>query len=209
MGLPKAWLELSGTPLIAHVFHALTPICDDVIVVTNESPALYASYPVRVVPDAMPGGGSLVGIYSGLRAADRPYAVAVACDMPFLSSALLEFLVSLAPGYDVVVPSIVGPAAATPPQARSETHRAQDTAGPAVGAPRAKDQSLHPLHAVYARECLEPMAAALARGDRRMIAFYPDVRVRVVSASELAGYNLLSFWNLNTPDELRAAQALS
>jgi molybdopterin-guanine dinucleotide biosynthesis protein A len=63
---------------------------------------------VQTVPDAFPQGGSLVAIYSGLLAARGDLALVVGCDMPFLSTPLLERIVHLSRGFDVAVPR-VGP----------------------------------------------------------------------------------------------------
>jgi len=60
------------------------------------------------VVDVYPGKAALGGIYSALRAARHPYVLVVACDMPLLNTALLQYLVDLAPTADAVVP-IVNP----------------------------------------------------------------------------------------------------
>src|SRR5690606_7435248 len=64
--------------------------------------------PARLMSDERPGEGSLMGVYSGLAAARYPFALAVACDMPFLQPALLRYLLGLAPGHDVVIPRLGG-----------------------------------------------------------------------------------------------------
>ena len=79
-----------------------------------------------------------------------------------------------------------------------------------VVVPRWQDQ-LQTMHAVYRREpCLKAVDAALTAGRRRMISFYDQVRVREVSADELASAGDLarSFFNVNTPAELHEAEHL-
>lgn len=63
----------------------------------------------------------------------------------------------------------------------------------------------HPLSALYRRTCLAAIEGALARGERRMVSFYPDVRVRRVEEGELRRVEpgLESLVNVNTPEELR------
>ncbi len=61
-----------------------------------------------------------------------------------------------------------------------------------------------PLHAVYRRGCYQPIVQRLERGERRVISFFADVRLRTVSEPEWrvldpAGRSLV---NLNTPDDL-------
>jgi molybdopterin-guanine dinucleotide biosynthesis protein A len=65
------------------------------------------------------------------------------------------------------------------------------------------------MHAVYRKSSLRAMEAALARGGRRIIAFFGEVRVREVSAAEVQAVDpaLRSFTNLNTPEDLERARA--
>lgn len=68
---------------------------------------------------------------------------------------------------------------------------------------------LHPLHALYRRAaCLPAIAAALAKGERRMISFFDAVRVRQLPAAELADLPGAerALMNVNTPEELAAAR---
>jgi molybdopterin-guanine dinucleotide biosynthesis protein A len=51
---------------------------------------------------------TLVGIYTGLMAARNDLALVVGCDMPFLSTPLLERIALLSDGYDVAVPMVRG-----------------------------------------------------------------------------------------------------
>ena len=70
---------------------------------------------------------------------------------------------------------------------------------------------LHPLCAVYRREsCLPAIEQAIARGQRRLIAFHPQVRVRQVDEAELRRIDpdLRALMNVNTPEELEAARRL-
>lgn len=69
---------------------------------------------------------------------------------------------------------------------------------------------LHPLHAVYSGRCTRVIEKRIAAGSLRIIDFFPDVRVRQVTAEELAEADPegRSVWNLNTPDDFRKAEAL-
>jgi molybdopterin-guanine dinucleotide biosynthesis protein A len=67
-----------------------------------------------------------------------------------------------------------------------------------------------PLCALYGPACLEPIRRQLERGDLRMTAFWPAVRVLRLEPAELAdlGDPELLFLNVNTPADLeRAAHA--
>lgn len=65
------------------------------------------------------------------------------------------------------------------------------------------------MHAVYARKrTLQAVEAALESGERRMISFYPQVKVRPVTPEEIAEYDPRgrSFFNVNTPEDLAEAE---
>jgi molybdopterin-guanine dinucleotide biosynthesis protein A len=179
LGADKALLLLDGQPLIARTVQQLSILSDDLIVVTN-TPERYEllGLTARLVTDERPGEGSLMGIYSGLKAARHPYALVVACDMPFLNPPLLRTMLSMAPGYDVVVPRLAG--------------------------------MLEPLHAVYSSDCLPWIARLLAEGRRKVIAFFPYVKVRYVEEREIDRFDPLhlSFVNVNTPQDWEQVQGL-
>lgn len=75
--------------------------------------------------------------------------------------------------------------------------------------PRVGDET-EPLHAVYGKTCLQPMADLMDRGQRRVIHFFDRVRVRYVGPEEIEVFDPehLSFININTPSDLQRAQAL-
>ena len=106
-GQPKAWLEVAGRPIVARVLDVLRALTDDVLLVTN-APDLYAPLGLPMVGDLVPEGGSLGGIYTGLRAARGDAAFTVACDMPFLRAEVARLVTGRAGRADVVVPRIGG-----------------------------------------------------------------------------------------------------
>jgi molybdopterin-guanine dinucleotide biosynthesis protein A len=69
--------------------------------------------------------------------------------------------------------------------------------------PRTKD-GLQPLHAVYSKNCLDPIKTLIEQGKYKIVDFYHLVKVKVVE--ENAFFNLdptgKSFVNVNTPEEL-------
>ena len=104
-GRPKALMELGGRRIIDRVADVVREVADDVLIVTN-TPELYASLDLPMVPDAFPDHGSLGGIYSGLRAAAGDAAFTVACDMPFLMAEVARLVTERAREADVVVPRV-------------------------------------------------------------------------------------------------------
>lgn len=105
MGQDKALLLLdTQTTFLQATVHALATLASEVLIVSSH-PA-HQMTGVRRIPDVYPGKGSLGGIYSGLLAASTDYIFVAGCDMPFVQPALVRYLVSLAPGYDVVIPRL-------------------------------------------------------------------------------------------------------
>jgi molybdopterin-guanine dinucleotide biosynthesis protein A len=193
MGVDKAFVEFQGRWLIERPIDALKQVCDEIVIVADEA-GPYARLNLRVVADTLPGFGPLAGLHAGLSAMRAELGVVVAVDMPFLNPALLRALLDAAEGWDAVIPAL----AAGPSADDVKRHRA-------------KDLDVHPLHAVYRRTCLPTIRAAIDRGDRRLNAFFADVRARYFSADEIRPHDpdLRSLLNVNTPDELRRAERLS
>lgn len=174
-----------GPTLLAHTVSVVAGLCADVVVVLND-PEVWRDLPARLVGDRYADGGALGGLYTGLAAAQCAYALAIACDMPFLSCDLLCAMLERTRDYDVLVP---------------RTFRA--------GVAR-NGLDVEPLHAIYHRACLGPMQAALEGGQRQIVSFFPALRVEYVEAAEIQRYdaNGFSFLNINTPDQLSEVQRL-
>ena len=208
MGRDKAFLDLGGAPLVTRVIERVAPLCTEVILVANNASA-YAPFGYPVVPDVYPGKGSLGGIFSGLQAAHEQYALAVACDMPLLNPELLSYLISLAPSFDVVIPR-AREESGRAPWPTSATSPSREKKQRPVDRPIAKEINLHPMHAVYSKNCLPAMQTRLLQNDLRAIGFHDLVRVRVVEPAEVDRFDPkhLSFFNANTPEDLETARIL-
>ncbi len=173
LGQDKRRLLLDGAPLLARVLDVLRPLVDEVLLVGPDADAL-RGWDARVVTDRYPGYGVLAGLHAGLEEAHGAWAFALAADLPFLNADLLTALAALA--------------------LTSEAD---------VVIPRWQG-ALEPLHALYRPAACAPAArAALQRGERRIISFFPDVRVHVVEEAELLRWDPAgrSFFNINTADD--------
>jgi len=69
-------------------------------------------------------------------------------------------------------------------------------------------EEVEPLHAAYRRSCLPAVETAIHAQQRRVISFFPMVRVRYVAPADVTPLDpdLRSFRNINTPEEWQAAQ---
>lgn len=187
MGEDKALKPFLGRPLIQRVIDRLAPIADEIIVTTNQ-PDAYAFLGLRLVPDLAPGRGALGGLYTAVASATLPIVAVVACDMPFASASILQAAsrILVEEEADVVIA------------------RELVADGPAV-----KSGGFEPFHAVYRREtCISAIQSAIDANLWKVIAWFPAVKVRELSAAELVKLDPsgLAFSNVNSPDEFTAAE---
>lgn len=178
-GVDKAALDLNGTPLIEHVLAVVAPLASELLVVANDD-RLAGDPRFTVLLDPEPHAGVLPALLAALSAATSPLLLLLACDMPFVSRALVEHLVRLAPGRDVVMPKVGGRE-----QPMHAVYRVA-SCSPAIRAALARGdrRMISFLDDVQTVQVAEP---ELRRLD-------PDLR---------------SFFNVNTPDDLDTARQIA
>jgi molybdopterin-guanine dinucleotide biosynthesis protein A len=105
LGRNKALEKIGGVTVLERVVNRLQPIASHLVIVTADGKnQLIPISSAKFVADVYPGKGPLGGIYTGLSASHTELNIAVACDMPFLSTSLLKHMVELIPGFGAVVP---------------------------------------------------------------------------------------------------------
>ena len=181
MGEDKALKTFLGRPLIQRVIERLSPVADELIVTTNR-PEDYTFLNLRLVPDLKPGRGALGGLYTAIASAAHPIVAVVACDMPFASAKLIEA------GSRLLI---------------------EEEADVVIAK---SDEGYEPLHALYRRAtCLPAIEAAIDADQWKVIAWFPQVKVRVLTPDEIKCYDTLelAFWNVNTPEEFAEAEKIA
>ncbi len=184
-GSPKALARVGGIPIVERVRRVMTSVVPDVVMIANHNEIARAvKLPWR--SDTIPGAGALGGIYTALLwAAERgsPGILAAACDMPFLSTCVLEEIMEAAAEGDA------------------------DMVSPEGGVPR----EIEPLCAFYGASCLPSIREALQRGDHRMISFHSNIRIRKVPIETVRRYGDpgVLFMNVNTPQDRDVANKLA
>ena len=71
-----------------------------------------------------------------------------------------------------------------------------------------RGEYLEPLHGAYRRTCLPAITAVIRGNNRRLLSFFPDVRIRYVTAEEVAAIDpaFRSFRNVNKREDWDAVQ---
>lgn len=181
MGENKALLPFLGVPLIQRVIERVRPLAEELIITTNQ-PEQFEFLRLPAFPDIYPGRGALIGLHTALSAAQHPFVAVVACDMPFVNPQLLAYQLACLENEGV------------------------DLVIPQT------EQGYEPFHAVYRRNsCLSAVKNALDTGLKRMISWYPQVKVREIGTNVVKQFDPegLAFLNVNTPEEFIAAEMIA
>jgi len=176
----KAFLEIGGRTILDRLLAVYRPIFAEIVIAARHAED-FRDTGLPVAVDRFEARSSLTGIHAGLSAIRAPHGFFAACDAPFLQPALVRaILAEVQPDDDVVLPL-------------------------------KQDGFREPLCAVYSRRCLPHIEAQLARDDFKIIRFFDNVRVREVPVERLLPHDpdLLSFLNVNRPEELARADRLA
>jgi len=151
------------------------------VLIANE-PVVFGDGDLPMRPDRSTGMGPLAGIETALRWAmemGRPGALVIACDMPFVSAALLR---------EIVQRAISGDADAVVPESAGR-------------------RGMEPLCAWYSVRCLDAVERALASGERSLMALVASVRAERIALAEVRRFGDpdVLFLNVNTPGDLQRA----
>lgn len=178
MGTDKAFLEFEGRTLLARALDIARSVTSDVYIVGDA--AKFAVF-APTVEDVFHGCGPLAGIHAALRSSKTDLNLMLGVDMPFLSFALLQHLITRARTSPTAVVTV--PCTAS---------------------------GYQPLCAVYRQKFGDAAEEALRVGRYRIDALFSDGPVQVIGEEELteAGFAPRIFSNVNTPDDMRAALAL-
>ena len=103
MGREKAFLELGASTLIERVIAAAAPLTSDWMVIAPGSDA-FARLNLPILPDLRPHLGPLGGLHTALKRAAHPLVLLLACDLPFLTTDFLRFMVDRLGRHQALVP---------------------------------------------------------------------------------------------------------
>ncbi|WP_161629759.1 MULTISPECIES: molybdenum cofactor guanylyltransferase [Rhodonellum] len=106
MGADKGLVNLQGKPMLQHGIEVLQSIFSEVTLVSNNPE--YLRLGLRIIPDLIANKGPMGGIYTGL--CDSPFEMNffVACDMPFIRSQAIEYVLAKAKDGEITLAGIGG-----------------------------------------------------------------------------------------------------
>ena len=105
MGRPKALIDLSaGGTMIEHAVQVAREVVDEVVVLGREIRMPASLEELTILDDEKPDGGPLAGLCSLLKCVGQGWGLLLACDMPYIESAVIRRLLAQAdPDTDAVV----------------------------------------------------------------------------------------------------------
>lgn len=180
MGEDKGLIQFGKYRLVEYILDQVSGLGAKNFIVSNQ-PQSYFEFGLPVYSDIYPDIGALGGFHTILSYLQTDFAIVLACDMPFINLGLINYMLSLAPEFDIVIPHLL-------PNGYAE-----------------------PFRAVYSKKCLQAVETAIRENKRRVISFFEDVRVRYIDAEEIHRFdpNERSLFNVNTPEDLQEAIRLA
>jgi molybdopterin-guanine dinucleotide biosynthesis protein A len=101
MGSDKGLLKIDDKTFLELVINAVNPLVHSIIIVSND--ASHDQFGYQRVEDEIKNSGPLAGLYSGLKHSKTEYNVVLSCDIPLITTEILNTLVDGAfEDYDVV-----------------------------------------------------------------------------------------------------------
>ena len=105
-GRNKAALKIGNDTVLDRQLARLRRVVDRTIIVAEDA-VPFAWTGLQVVADLTPGDGALGALRTAVHAARSDRTLVMACDMPFVSEALLSYLVEAGRAADIAIPRTV------------------------------------------------------------------------------------------------------
>jgi len=185
-GRDKGLVVLAGKPLILHVIDRVSKVADEVLVVVSSEEQknkfeTILEEKANLVIDKDDSHSPLVGAITGFKSANAEYSLLLPCDTPLVSTQTVQFLLDMCTNRSAAIP-------------------------------RWPSGYIEPLQAVYrTKSALTAAKTALKQGKMNMRSMIANLRgVRYVSTMVLEQLepDLLTFFNVNTPQDLKKAESI-
>jgi len=106
MGSDKGLIPLNGKPMIEHVINHLKKLDIPIIIISNNPE--YEKFGLPVYEDEFKDKGPVAGIYTGLLHSKTDTNIVLSCDVPFVSTELLQYLLDNSKNNRVTLPKLNG-----------------------------------------------------------------------------------------------------
>ncbi|MBX3535245.1 MAG: molybdenum cofactor guanylyltransferase MobA [Xanthobacteraceae bacterium] len=181
-GGDKALLEIGGETILDRALESIAPFCSDIVLNANGDASRFAAFGLPVVADSVPDfAGPLAGILAGM-------------DWAQTHDPEIEWIASV-PGDCPFLPQDLLP----------RLQQAALDAGKPIACAKSGER-LHPLAAVWRVSLREDLRRALGAGERKVEQWAARHGVAHV---EWPVQPFDPFLNVNSPDDLRAAEEIA
>ncbi len=177
-GENKAFIEIGGRRIMDAVYDVFVDVFEEVLIISNR-PDDYLEWDALIAADIFATRSSLTGIHAGLFYAKNPFVFVMACDTPFIRKEVIQTVLDrVEPGVSVVIPKTA--------------------------------KGMEPLCAVYSKTMLPVMERHLRQKKFKIQRMFNKLRVKTVSESALRKVDpeLISFFNINTPEDFESARKM-
>ncbi len=185
-GSDKGLVVLADKPLVLHVIDRVSNVVDETVVVVSsknqkEKFEIILGEKANLIIDKNESQSPLVGAMTGFESAEGKVSLLLPCDTPLVSTQIVQFLLDMCTNRSAAIP-------------------------------RWPNGYIEPLQAAYrTKSASEAAKTALEEGKMNMRSMIDNLRrVRYISTMVLEQMEpeLLTFFNINTPQDLKRAESL-
>ncbi|MCS7152297.1 MAG: molybdenum cofactor guanylyltransferase [Endomicrobia bacterium] len=187
----KAFIKLGDKTLIDIIINRLETLFNKILIIVKDDEQLhkftmFTTQNVAVIKDVLPKRSSLSGIYSGLIQSKSYYNFICACDMPFINTDLVRYMINTVKqgNADVVIPRL-----------KLEN---------------LPNKGYEVLHSIYSKKCIHHIERQIKNNNFKIIDFFLYVKVKEIPEEVIKEIDpqLLSFFNINNINDLRKASRI-
>lgn len=182
MGTNKALLKIGDRQLIQRMIELIEPLFSDIVISSNEL-ELYEEFGKKIIRDIYQSRGPLSGIHSALSSVKTEKCFLISCDMPFISSQIINYLINYESEKEIILPKSDG-----------------------------RIQQLCGIYSKKILPKVDKLLTESMRNDTKLkgsiYELLERVETEIVDVSELSFYQKHLFFNINTPEDFYYAKKI-
>ena len=106
LGTDKGLIILKSKPIIEYVINQLKPAVNKIVIVSSNKE--YWKFGFEVITDTIINSGPAGGIHAALNNTSTEKNFMVSCDMPFITTDSIEYIINESANYQITVPVFKG-----------------------------------------------------------------------------------------------------